>query len=182
MLLALFVRPALAVLGLFASMLISDPIVTYIAKAFFGMHRDVAASTGAIGSIASVITFFWWLIVFGMTLMPVLWMTYGLPQALPDEVLRWISAGIGDLGASSAIPEARGGHQRASNMIQGGPDVLSSARRRPGGPLPYRGGPQPGGPGGGRGGGGQSPSPVLLSANSQGVTPSPSGSSGSSTP
>lgn len=179
MLLALFVRPALAVLGLFASMLISDPIITYIAKAFFSMHRDVAVSTGAIGSVASVITFFWWLIVFGMTLMPVLWMTFGLPQALPDEVLRWISAGIGDLGASSAIPEARAGHQRAQTMIsQGAPTPLSNARRPPIGPRP--GG--SGGPGqGGSGGGGQNP--PLVSANPQGVSPgssSPSGSSGPS--
>lgn len=184
MLLALFVRPALAVLGLFASMLISDPIITYIAKAFFGMHRDVAVSTGAIGSVASIITFFWWLVVFGMTLMPVLWMTYGLPQALPDEVLKWISAGIGDLGASSAIPEARAGHQRAQSLISNGaPDPTSRAKRLYGGPPPPRGGGggQPGGTGGGGGGGQQ-----LLSVNSQGVVPpsgspgpSPSGSSGS---
>ncbi|ANN80835.1 DotA/TraY family protein [Bordetella flabilis] len=177
MLLALFVRPALAVLGLFASMLISDPIITYIAKAFFTMHRDVASSTGAIGSVASIVTFFWWLIVFGLTLMPVLWMTYGLPQALPDEVLRWISAGIGDLGASAAIPEVRGGHQNAQRMV----DQLSNGPRttRIGGPERPRGGTPPnGGPGGGRGGG-SGRNETLLSVNQQGVTPSPTNSPGS---
>ncbi len=171
MMLALFVRPALAVLGLFAAMLISDPIITYIAKAFFGMHKFVAMSTGVIGSIASIVTFFWWLIVFGMTLMPVLWMTYGLPQVLPDEVLRVISAGISDLGASGAIPETRGGHRGALDHITSDGDARGRIRNGMNPAGRYQ---QPGGgagtPGGGTRGGRRLNSPV--SVNDQGVTPS----------
>lgn len=171
MLLALFARPTLAILGLFAAMLVSDPIITYIAKAFFGMHKYVAMSTGAVGSIASLVTFFWWLIVFAMTLMPVMWMIYGLPQALPDEALRLISAGIGDLGASSAIPEARGGHRGAFEHISSDASArqrLRADRNAPQGQRPTGG--DPGSSGGSTRGGRRLNPPVNL--NDQGVTPS----------
>ncbi len=101
LLLALFVRPALAIMGLFAAMLIADPVVDYIAKAFFAMRGDVVASTGLWGSVASFYTFFWWFSVFGTVLLPVLYMIYGLPQVLPDAVLRWLGSGLDDLGASN---------------------------------------------------------------------------------
>jgi hypothetical protein len=35
---ALFVRPALAVIGLFAAMLVADPVVDFITQAFFSMR------------------------------------------------------------------------------------------------------------------------------------------------
>lgn len=167
MLLALFARPALAVLGLFASMLISDPIITYIAKAFFSMHSALAMSTGTVGALASFTTFFWWMILFGMTLMPVLWMTYGLPQVLPDAVLKWISAGIDDLGASQAIPEVRGAHQGAERMINmgNGQRLLPYGRGR-GSPSGGNPSPVPGTDGGRMGNRAQS---KPLSVNDQGI-------------
>lgn len=170
MLLALFARPALAILGLFASMLIADPIITYIAKAFFSMHGMLAISTGTIGALAAFTTFFWWMIVFGMTLMPVLWMTFGLPQVLPDAVLKWISAGIDDLGASQAIPEVRGAHQGAERMINmgGGQRVLPYGRGRGGAAIGGSGPSPTPGPHGGRTTGGR-PQSKPLSVNDQGI-------------
>jgi hypothetical protein len=57
LLMALFVRPALAVIGLFAATLVADPLVDYIAKAFFAMRGDVAASTGWVGVLAQFTSF-----------------------------------------------------------------------------------------------------------------------------
>jgi len=125
LLLALFVRPALAVIGLFAAMLVADPIVDYIAKAFFSMRGAVVTSTGLFpGALVEFVTFAWWLFAFGITLLPVLYMIYGLPQVLPDHVLKWINAGVQDLGATHAMSNVRGGlvmsHLQAKGPLHGG--------------------------------------------------------------
>ena len=177
LLLSLFVRPALAVLGLFAAILVSDPIIDYVAKGFFAMRGAVVSSTGGVGAITEFLTFAWWFMVFGLTLLPILYMTFGLPQVLPDSVLRWIGAGISDLGETSAVGQMRGGMAAAGAGV-----AASSARRMGGGGGAAKiggggliGGSRPsgggggGGSGGGRGGG--SRTPRVLSANPQGVVP-----------
>jgi YjbE family integral membrane protein len=78
---ALFVRPALAVIGLFAATLVADPLVDYIAKAFFAMRGDVAASTGWVGVLAQFNQFFWWFIAFGGLLL--VWIAVKL--MLPED-------------------------------------------------------------------------------------------------
>lgn len=124
LLLALFVRPALAVIGLFAALLVADPIVDYIAKAFFSMRGAVVTSTGLFpGALVEFVTFAWWLFGFGIMLLPVLYMVYGLPQVLPDHVLKWINAGVHDLGATHAMSNIRGGlvmsHLQANGPLNG---------------------------------------------------------------
>lgn len=132
LLLALFVRPALAVIGLFAAMLIADPVVDYIAKAFFTTSGAISSST-TLSWFAGLFQFFWTLTMFGLLLMPTLYMIYSLPQVLPDHVLKWINAGVHDLGATAAANEMRGGVTQAAPT----PRIL-------------------GGGGGGGGGGGRS--------------------------
>lgn len=108
LLLALFVRPALAVIGLFAAMLVADPVVDYIVKAFFTSSGAISSGT-TLSWFAGIFQFFWTLSIFGLLLMPVLYAIFALPQTLPDHVLRWINAGVHDLGATSAANEMRGG-------------------------------------------------------------------------
>jgi conjugal transfer/type IV secretion protein DotA/TraY len=153
LLLALFVRPTLAVIGLFAAMLTADPIVDFITKAFFSMRGDVVSSTGFIGAISQFFTFFWWFSAYGMLLLPVLYMIYGLPQVLPDHVLKWINAGVHDLGATGA----------SSHMQNQGTPAASKAGTQA---LQQLGG--GGGGGGGRGGPNGPGSAGLLRANSNG--------------
>ena len=108
LLLALFVRPALAVIGLFAAMLVADPVVDYIVKAFFTTSGAINSGT-TLSWFAGIFQFFWTLSIFGLLLLPVLYAIYSLPQTLPDHVLRWINAGVHDLGATAAANEMRGG-------------------------------------------------------------------------
>ncbi|MDH6160333.1 DotA/TraY family protein [Janthinobacterium sp. CG_23.4] len=176
LLLSLFARPALAVVGLFAAILVSDPIIDFVAKGFFSMRGAVVTSTGTVGTIASFLTFAWWFMVFGLTLLPVLYMTFGLPQILPDHVLKWIGAGIGDLGETNAVGQMRGG--MAGAAARGSIPDGTSKGGAPGGPRIGGGGGQLlGGAGGGNpppstsprnGGGGQA---ALLNAGGQGVSP-----------
>lgn len=177
LLLALFVRPALAVLGLFAAMLIADPVVDYIAKAFFAMRGDVVVSTGLLGAVAQFYTFFWWLTVFGLVLLPVLYMIFGLPQVLPDHVLQWIGAGLSDLGATGASGQMQSSVAQVASGMRGPQMSLPSSggKRPPSGGSPGSG---PGsGPGAGPGSGGRSPA-LPLNTNQQGVAPSPSAGAG----
>lgn len=47
--------------------------------------------------------------VFGLTLLPILYMIFFLPQTLPDEILRWLGGGLNSLGDSSAIGTVQSG-------------------------------------------------------------------------
>lgn len=177
LLLSLFARPALSVVGLFAAILVSDPIIDFIAKGFFSMRGAVVTSTGTVGTIASFLTFAWWFMVFGLTLLPVLYMTFGLPQILPDHVLKWIGAGIGDLGETSASGEMRRGMQSAAaaggSSGGGGSAAGRIAGSGGGGLLPGGGsGANPPPSNGGRKGGAGAAIEKrgLLSAGDQGVT------------
>ena len=178
LLLSLFARPALAIVGLFAAVLVSDPMIDYIAKGFFSMRGAVVSSTGSVGAIAEFLTFAWWFMVFGLTLLPVLYMTFGLPQVLPDHVLRWIGAGIGDLGETSAMNQMRGGIAAVGSSISGGkgnPTMRLAGNRGllpPGGEGGPPGGPRGGGGGGGSRSGGGDQRSAILNSNPQGVTPS----------
>ena len=174
LLLSLFARPALAIVGLFAAVLVSDPMIDYIAKGFFAMRGAVVSSTGTVGAIAEFRTFAWWFMVFGLTLLPVLYMTFGLPQVLPDHVLRWIGAGVGDLGETGALSQMRGGIAGIATSPTGGSPTARIGGNK--GLLPGGGGDTPPtGPRGGPGGKGKGGPPVL-SANPQGVSSAPADS------
>ncbi|GAA5787241.1 DotA/TraY family protein [Chitiniphilus shinanonensis] len=173
LLLSLFVRPALAVLGLFAGILAADPIVDYLAKAFFAMRTAIVTSQESLGWIAEFVSFKNWMAVFGLILLPITYMVFGLPQVLPDHVLKWIGAGIGDLGETDAGRAMRGGMERAALATASTPPV--ALPRRGGGGAPggsdsssgHRLPPGGGGRGGQRGERGQTP----INAGGQGVAP-----------
>jgi conjugal transfer/type IV secretion protein DotA/TraY len=175
LLMALFVRPALAVIGLFAAMLVADPVVDYIAQAFFAMRGAVVTSTGMFpGALVDFITFAWWMIAFGIVLLPVLYMIFGLPNALPDRVLAWLNVGVQDLGATQAASNIRGGvamasMQQAASKSQ--PRRLPDEGSNGGAPRGLIGG---GGPGRGDGGPRSSPGNTPLNAGHQGVAPATS--------
>lgn len=170
LLMALFARPALAVVGLFAGVLVSDPLIDFVAQGFFAMRGAVVTSTGTVGAIAEFGSFSWWLIVFGFTLLPVLYMCFGLPQVLADKVLQWVGGGIADLGETSALNEMRGGMSQAralGSVPAGGGMGRLPGRGKGGGYIPpANGGDRPGGgPNGGPSGG------PPISSGGQGVAP-----------
>lgn len=178
LLLALFVRPALAIIGLMAAMLIADPMVDYIAKAFFAMRGDVVASTGLLGAVAQFYTFFWWMTVFGMVLLPVLYMIFGLPQILPDHVLQWIGAGLSDLGATGASQKMQQSAGEFGGRLSGpriGGGGGGSGGGGSGSGSGGGGGGKLGNASGGGGGGGAKGGATPVSANPQGVVPSQGG-------
>lgn len=179
LLMALFARPALAVIGLFAAMPVADPVVDFITQAFFSMRGAVVTSTGMFpGALVDFLTFAWWMVAFGIVLLPVLYMIFGLPNALPDRVLAWLNVGVQDLGATHAASNIRGGVAMAA-MQQAA--SKSQPRRLPdeggnGGSLrgPIGGG--GGGPGRGDGSLRSLPGNTPINAGHQGVAPATSDS------
>lgn len=169
LLLSLFVRPALAVLGLFAGLLAADPIVDYLAKGFFSMRTAIVTSNESLGWIVEFLTFTDWLTVFGLILLPVTYMIFGLPQVLPDHVLKWIGAGISDLGETHATNAMRGGLERAALATAGAPIKLPRGGGDGGGNTPQLPSNQPRTPGGGGSRAGRGNVPV--NAGGQGVAP-----------
>lgn len=183
LLLTLFVRPGLIILGLFAAFSLANPIVAYLAKAFFSMRTANVTSSEALGWFVEFLTFKDWLVMFGLLLLPIIYMIFGLSQILVDTVLSWISAGIRPMGETQASDEMRRSFERSS--VSGG--GVSTTRRSAN--IQHNSS-NNGGDGGGGGSPGGSPSPSsgggggsisgsgrgsskqrLLSGNTQGVTP-----------
>ena len=102
MLMSLFVRPMLALIGLFAAILVSDPVITYVTDAFFSMREALVTGGGTISTFSQVWQTFWWIGLYAAVLLPILYMIFGLAQSMPDEILRWVGGGIGSLGETNA--------------------------------------------------------------------------------
>ncbi|HCE8579400.1 TPA: DotA/TraY family protein [Pseudomonas aeruginosa] len=196
LLLSLFIRPALIITGLFAAMMVANPVVGYISKAFWAMYHANVTSAESLGWFIEFLQWKNWLIVYGFVLLPVMYMIFGLSQTLPDTVLRWIGAGISSMGETQATEQMRANSEKyGPSALQGGTsprgkDDAGNSNRLSGdhGGAGNLGGPRnPSGGGGGRSGGGNYPR--LLSANGQGVAPqqhdaapTTSASSGSAAP
>ena len=112
MFLSLFMRPVLIIAALFAATLLANPIILYVSKAFWAMRTANVSSAESIGFYVQFLTWKNWLIMYGMILLPVVYMIYGLTNTLPDAILTWISAGIKPLGETQATSEMRAGSER----------------------------------------------------------------------
>ena len=88
-----FFRPALMVLGLVASNALMGPVISYINQGFMLAFQSIQAdSTTGLMSVAGFISVY--VLIIGSVVM----LIFSLPQSLPDRILKWIGAGIGDLG------------------------------------------------------------------------------------
>jgi conjugal transfer/type IV secretion protein DotA/TraY len=99
-----YFRPPLMVLGLVASQGLMTPIVHFINESYVANFRSVqSASTTGPMSIAAYI------LVYCIIMMAAFMLVYALPQSLPDRILRWIGAGINDMGEQSTASRVESG-------------------------------------------------------------------------
>lgn len=105
-----FFRPALMILGLVFSLVVLGPIVEYINAGFILAVRATQADayTGLL-SLASITLCYCFLIS------AVFMMVFALPQQFPDRILKWIGAGIGDMGEQQTMSRLEAG---ASNQAR----------------------------------------------------------------
>ena len=107
MFVSLFVRPALIIVAMFAAMSLANPVILYMSKAFWSMRTAIVTSSESLGWFIQFITWKDWLVVYGIVMLPVIYLIYGLTNSLPEQVLTWISAGIKPMGEPQALDETR---------------------------------------------------------------------------
>ncbi|MEQ6352814.1 DotA/TraY family protein [Ralstonia pseudosolanacearum] len=88
-----FFRPALMVLGLVASNALLYPCTAYLNEAFVTQFRSLQAD-----SVTGLFSLACYSVIYGILVFVMYMLIFGLPQSLPDNILRWIGAGVGDLG------------------------------------------------------------------------------------
>lgn len=152
MFLSLFMRPVLIVAALFAAMLLANPVILYVSKAFWAMRTANVSSAESLGFLVQFLTWKNWLIMYGMVLLPIVYMIFGLTNTLPDAILTWIGAGIKPLGETQAMSEMRAGAERHGVGAR-----EANAARRLGGGAAAGGGRLPGAGTGGNGRAGATP-------------------------
>lgn len=166
LLLSLFVRPALLIIGLFAAFALINPVLNVVTEAFFAMRSSLNNDSYWFVQFLQLKN---WLVVYGLLLAPVMFMVFGLPQILPDAVLSWLSIGTSNLGHTDAAREMRSQTEKygpTPALGQQGQRPLPGPRGSPSGNPSTR----PGNGGSGSSRGGSSGSLPLL--NDQGVSPS----------
>ncbi|MGP1692675.1 MAG: DotA/TraY family protein, partial [Giesbergeria sp.] len=150
MFLSLFMRPVLIIAALFAAMLLANPIVLYVSKAFWAMRTANVSSAESLGFFVQFLTWKNWMIMYGLMLGPIVYMIFGLTNTLPDAILTWIGAGIKPLGETQATAEMRSGMERHGASARGAalggaagarrlPPAGSGSAGRSGGAMPSGG-------------------------------------------
>lgn len=104
LLMSLFARPPLMVLGLVASMAILIPAVRFVNASFMTAFRIIQAD-----SVTGLLSLGGFMLIYGVIILGVFMLVFSLPQTLPDRILRWIGAGIGDLGEQNTMSRIESG-------------------------------------------------------------------------
>lgn len=120
-----FFRPALMVLGLIASMAILNPAVQYINEGFILAFRSIQAD-----SVTGLLSVAGFLLVYCTIIFAVFMMIFALPQTLPDRILRWIGAGIGDMGEQGTASRVEGAASSQARTAAVAMSAKESSRSR----------------------------------------------------
>ena len=127
LIMSLFMRPPLMILGLVASMSILTPSVRFINAGFITAFNIIQAD-----SVTGLLSVAGYMAVYCTIMVGLFMLVFSLPQTLPDRILRWVGAGIADLGeqgTASRIESAASGHAKAAAR-SGAARMASSDRER----------------------------------------------------
>ncbi len=91
-----FFRPALMVLGMVFSMAILNPLVQFLNEGFIVAVRSIQAD-----SFTGLFSFAGFMLGYCFMIFSVFMLVFSLPQTFPDRILKWVGAGIGDMGEQS---------------------------------------------------------------------------------
>ncbi|WP_396190729.1 DotA/TraY family protein, partial [Flavobacterium sp.] len=113
--LALTLRPALAILGLAASMVLIYPIGTLFNEVFWSAFA--LAQGGAIGIVASVAS----VMLYTILIIGIVKKTFNLSHTIGDAILQWIGGPSGSLGSySKDLANVNEGAAAATGAVAGG--------------------------------------------------------------
>lgn len=128
-LMSVFFRPALMILGLVCSVILLNPIISFVDTTFLGIFQVMQAD-----SLTGLLSVAGFILAYGVVIYSTIMLIFSLPQTLPDRILRWVGAGTGDLGEQSTAQriEATGGNQARTAMVAASGALRSSAGRSAG--------------------------------------------------
>lgn len=112
LILSLFMRPPLMILGLVISLVILQPVIVFINASFITVFIANQST-----SMSGLLTMIGYLMVYCMVISATLSMIFALPQTVPDRILRWIGGGQADMGeqhSMSRIESGASGQARAA--------------------------------------------------------------------
>lgn len=125
LLLSVFFRPALMVMGLVISMIAMSPIIQFVNWSFVVSFKVMQSnSVTGLFSIAGL------LLAYCFVITSILMLVFALPQSLPDRILRWIGAGIGDLGEQSTMSRIESGASSQARTAMVSAATRSAATRQ----------------------------------------------------
>lgn len=110
LLLGVFLRPILMIIGLFAGMIISRVVLNFLNSGFFGIVFDV--QTFNLFSFVAI------LIVYCFLMVSIVNQTFALIYVIPDRVMRWIGQGEQTQNASEALQSSKEGFGQVGQGIQ----------------------------------------------------------------
>lgn len=91
-----FFRPALMVLGLMFSIAVLNPIIHFLNEGFL-----VAVASNQADAFTGLFSLAGYMLGYCFMIFSVFMLVFSLPQTFPDRILKWIGAGIGDMGEQS---------------------------------------------------------------------------------
>lgn len=125
LLVALFFRPVIAVSALSLSYIIAPPVIKLVNMTLLPMMYATNVSTNTLSVVTATL---FGLVLYFVVVKAVLVMVYMIPQSFPDEVMRIISAGIGDLGQSKGLSTM----EASDNTSRAGIETLRGVDRASG--------------------------------------------------
>ena len=114
LLVSLFFRPVIAVCALALSYIVAPPIIGLINMTLIPMMYATNVSTNMISVLFGTI---FCLVLYFVVIKGAIVMIYTFPQTFPDEILRIINAGMGDLGQSKGDVAMNSGGLAAGALV-----------------------------------------------------------------
>ena len=120
LLLVLFARPALMIMGFIAAIFMIEPLIGFLNDTFFLSMRSVQASNNSMSGLFVTVGFA--VLYVGLVIM-VMHKCFAMSHAIPDNVLGWIGGGK-QLGEAGADNESKtmvvGAMHQTSNVLRSG--------------------------------------------------------------
>jgi conjugal transfer/type IV secretion protein DotA/TraY len=125
LLLSVFLRPVLMIIGLFAGMIVSRVVLRFLNAGYFGILFDVGQynPVGTVMPAFSIFTFLTMVVVYGMILITVVNQSFSLIYVVPDRVMRWLGVSEQTSGVQEALQASKGGYEQvagAAKELSGG--------------------------------------------------------------
>jgi defect in organelle trafficking protein DotA len=111
LLLSVFLRPVLMIIGLFAGVIVSRVVLRFLNEGFFGIIFDVGEF--------SLFAFVAVLIVYSMLLISIVNQAFSLIYVVPDRIMRWIGETTDQTSApQEALQASKQGFEQLSGGVQ----------------------------------------------------------------